>query len=400
MAFPTDDSPGANNMETKAREFGGSIKQQVSRLGHEAGVFSAVVYYNPISGRFDGAAFVPEGHDVPDVNRLLRVLLNGTEPIVLQHPARSSSSEPRTGTLLQDGNATATSEDHNVVDAAVALCCIGQPSSATDSPQKRPPDDARLHTTHGSGKGVCPDVAVGSQDCSDGPVHAGLVCGQNAASKARPISHANRFAEQQSFSAVGDAARGSVASVARQQSDASYRKPIPLGIVEPDTELGQTPVSNATNAKAVVTCHAQQTAGARRLRHFFQLASKIAHARHRGYPKGMANTQSAPVNSAIRHVDQTESVNAGLTEASRGSTFDHVKPLFAAQDQLRRSAPYGRPGPLRTYAQRAANINADWPIRRAPRVHPLPSHRLRGTFGPGRLGQRGGGHGRPVGQYL
>ncbi|KAK0368487.1 hypothetical protein CLIM01_14159 [Colletotrichum limetticola] len=102
-------------MDTKAREFGGSIKQQVSRLGHEAGVFSAVIYYNPVSERFDGAAFVPKGHDVPDVNRLLGVLLNGTEPIVLQHPARSSSSEPRTGTLLQDGNATATSEDRNVI---------------------------------------------------------------------------------------------------------------------------------------------------------------------------------------------------------------------------------------------------------------------------------------------
>ncbi|KAI3528003.1 hypothetical protein CABS02_15232 [Colletotrichum abscissum] len=396
MAFPTDDSPGASNMETKAREFGDSIKQQVSRLGHEAGVFSAVIYYNPISERFDGAAYVPEGHDVPDVNRLLKVLLNGTEPIFLQHRARSSSSEPRTGTLLQDGNATATSEDRNLVDAAVALCCMGQSSSAIDSPRKRPPDDARLHTTHGSGKGVCPDVAVGSQDYSDSPVHAGLGRMQNAASirKARPISHANRSAEQQSFPAVGSAARGSVASVARQQSDPSHRKPIPLEIVESNAELGQPPASNATNAKAVLTCPAQQTARARRLYYFFRMVSKFARA------KGMANTQSAPVNSAIRHVDQTESVSAGLTEASRGSTFDDVKPLFAAQERLRRSAPYRRPGPLPTNAQRAANINAYWPVRRAPRVHPLPSHDLHGTFRPGRLGQRGGGHGRPMGQYL
>ncbi|KXH63017.1 hypothetical protein CNYM01_10827 [Colletotrichum nymphaeae SA-01] len=396
MAFPTDDSTCANDIETKARAFGGSIKQQVSRLGHEAGIFSAVIYYNPISERFDGAAYVPEGHDVPDVTRLLKVLLNGTEPTVLQYPARSSSSEPRTGTLLQDGNATATSEDRNVVDAAVALCCIGQPSSGIDSPQKRPPDDARLHTTHGSGKGVYPDVAVGSQDCSDGPVHAGLGRMQNAASirKARLISHANRSAEQQSFPAVGDAARGSVASVARQQSDPSHRKPIPLGVVESDAELGQPPASDATNAKAVLTCHAQQTARARarRLHYFFRLVSKIARA------QGMADTQSAPVNSAIRHVDQTESVSAGQTEASRGSTFVDAMPLFAAQDQLRRSAPYGRPGPLRTYAQRAANINADWPDWRAPRVRPSPSRRLRGTFRPGRLGHPGGGNGRSLGQ--
>ncbi|KAI3526974.1 hypothetical protein CABS02_15471 [Colletotrichum abscissum] len=395
MASPTNDSTCANDIEIKAREFGGSIKQQVSRLGHEAGVFSAVIYYNPISGRFDGAAYVPEGHDVPNVNRLLKVLLNGTEPIILQYPARSSSSEPRTGTLLQDGNATATSEDRNVVDAAVALCCIGQPSSAIDSPQKRPPDDARLHTTHGSGKGVYPDVAVGSQDCSDGPVHAGLGHMQNAASirKARPISHANRSAEQHSFPAVGGAARGSVASVARQQSDPSHRKPIPLGIVESNAELGQPPASNATNAKAILTGPAQQTARARGL-HFFRLVSEIARA------KGMAEAQSAPVNSAIRHVDQTESVSAGLTEASPGATFDDVKPFFAAQDRLRRSAPYRRPRPLPTNAQKAANINADWPVRRAPRVHPLPPHRLHGTFRPGRYGQRGGGPGRPMGQYL
>ncbi|KAK7433491.1 hypothetical protein Landi51_13894 [Colletotrichum acutatum] len=394
MAFPTDDSTCANDIETKARAFGGSIKQQVSRLGHEAGVFSAVIYYNPISGLFDGAAYVPEGHDVPDVNRLLGVLLNSTDRIVLRHPTRSSSSEPRTGTPMQDGNATATSENGNIVDAAVALCCMGQPSSGIDSPQKRPPDDARLHTTHGSGKGVCPDVGVISQDCSDIPVHAGLVCVQNAASKARLISHANRSAEQQSFPAVGDAARGSVASVARQQSDPSHRKPIPLGVVESDAELGQPPASDATNAKAVLTCHAQQTAKARarRLHYFFRLVSKIARA------QGMADTQSAPVNSAIRHVDQTESVSAGLTEASRGSTFVDAMPLFAAQDQLRRSAPYGRPGPLRTHAQRAANINADWPDWRAPRVRPSPSRRLRGTFRPGRLGHPGGGNGRSLGQ--
>ncbi|KAK0368525.1 hypothetical protein CLIM01_14118 [Colletotrichum limetticola] len=369
-------------METKAREFGGSIKQQVSRLGHEAGVFSAVVYYNPIFGRFDGAAFVPEGHDVPDVNRLLRVLLNGTEPIVLQHPAQSSSREPRIGTPMQDGNATVASENGNVVDAAVALCCMGQSSSAIVSPQ-----------THGSGKGVYPDVAVGSQDCSYSPVHAGLVCVQNAASKARLISHANRSAEQQSFLAVGDAARGSVASVARQQSDPSHRKPIPLGIVESNAELGQLPASNATDAKAVLTGPAQQTARARGL-HFFRLVSEIARA------KGMAEAQSAPVNSAIRHVDQTESVSAGLTEASPGATFDDVKPFFAAQNRLRRSAPYRRPRPLPTNAQKAANINADWPVRRAPRVHPLPPHRLHGTFRPGRYGQRGGEPGRPMGQYL
>ncbi|KAK0371617.1 hypothetical protein CLIM01_11019 [Colletotrichum limetticola] len=319
-------------METKAQEFGGSIKQQVSRLGHEAGVFSAVIYYNPVYGRFDGAAYVPEGHDVPDVNRLLRVLLNGTGPIVLQHPARSSSSEPRTGTPLQDGNATVASENGNVVDAAVALCCMGQSSSAIDSPQKRPPDDARLHTTHGSGKGVCPDVAVGTQNCSDGPAHAGLGRMQNAASKARPISHANRSAEQRSFLAVGDAARGSVASAARQQSDPSHRKPIPLGIVESNAELGQPPASNATSAKAGLTRHAQQTARARRL-HFFRLVSEIART------KGMADAQSAPVDSAIRHVDQTESTDfEGLP---RIADQDHCQQTLKEQRTSMRTGPFG-----------------------------------------------------------
>lgn len=59
------------NTENEVRDFGDSAKRQAIQFGQVASVFSAVVYYNQISGQLDGAVHVPRGQSIPDVNQLV-----------------------------------------------------------------------------------------------------------------------------------------------------------------------------------------------------------------------------------------------------------------------------------------------------------------------------------------
>ncbi|OHE90304.1 hypothetical protein CORC01_14391 [Colletotrichum orchidophilum] len=85
MATMTDGLSPKNKVDTrekrakdKVRKSGPSAQGKALQLGEFAGVFSAVVYFNPTYGWLDGAIHVPEGQDIPDVNGFLEELLNGS----------------------------------------------------------------------------------------------------------------------------------------------------------------------------------------------------------------------------------------------------------------------------------------------------------------------------------
>ncbi|OHE91427.1 hypothetical protein CORC01_13292 [Colletotrichum orchidophilum] len=61
----------------KVRKCGGSAKRKAVQLGQGAGVFSAVIHFNPTYGQLDGAVYIPEGQSIPDVNHFLAELANG-----------------------------------------------------------------------------------------------------------------------------------------------------------------------------------------------------------------------------------------------------------------------------------------------------------------------------------
>ncbi|KAH0419499.1 hypothetical protein CcaCcLH18_14368 [Colletotrichum camelliae] len=65
----------------KVRKRGSSAKLKAVQTGKGAGVFSAVIYFNPTYGQLDGAVHVPEGQSMPDVNQFLAELANGTHEI-------------------------------------------------------------------------------------------------------------------------------------------------------------------------------------------------------------------------------------------------------------------------------------------------------------------------------
>ncbi|KDN60007.1 hypothetical protein CSUB01_08018 [Colletotrichum sublineola] len=65
--------------KAKIRKSGSSAKRKVAQLGEDAGVFSAVVYFNPTYGRLEGAIHVPDGQSIPDMNRFLEHLWNSLQ---------------------------------------------------------------------------------------------------------------------------------------------------------------------------------------------------------------------------------------------------------------------------------------------------------------------------------
>ncbi|KAI8278871.1 hypothetical protein K4K60_005888 [Colletotrichum sp. SAR11_57] len=218
MASLAQTSISDEDIDTRVRGFGDSVKRQALRLGQKAGAFSFVLYYDPIAGQFDGAVHVPEGQGIPDVNRHLAILLDGVPPVIARHDARSAFSGQGAITPpspVQNEITAETCEKGAVMEAAVALCRIGQPASEVDCPKTKPLGEATHRTTHETG--VRPDVGTNNRIYPSSSAFSTKNGVKTAASKVHLFGRANRVAEQQGLSTVGAVAQSSV-PVRRQRA--------------------------------------------------------------------------------------------------------------------------------------------------------------------------------------
>ncbi|OHE93866.1 hypothetical protein CORC01_10765 [Colletotrichum orchidophilum] len=97
----------------KVRKSGTSAQGKALQLGEFAGVFSAVVYYNPTYGWLDGAIHVPEGQDIPDVNAFFAQILN-------ESPSNSPRHGPRRAKTCRQSPQDAQAGDNSVRDKMTA----------------------------------------------------------------------------------------------------------------------------------------------------------------------------------------------------------------------------------------------------------------------------------------
>ncbi|KDN60879.1 hypothetical protein CSUB01_12459 [Colletotrichum sublineola] len=161
----------------KVRKSGSSAKRKAIQLGKEAGVFSAVVYFNPTYGCLEGAVHVPDGQVIPDVNRFLEELRNSVQSIVqtyspqqapTRHGLLHGETAAETGGTDIDANAEEKMDADTDPYHSIAVNCSG--ADWTDNPKANHDGtlaaarDSGNETQHSRGMGIdyyeTPDGAV------------------------------------------------------------------------------------------------------------------------------------------------------------------------------------------------------------------------------------------------
>ncbi|KAK1966791.1 hypothetical protein LY78DRAFT_669483 [Colletotrichum sublineola] len=142
----------------KVRKSGSSAKRKAIQLGKEAGVFSAVVYFNPTYGCLEGAVHVPDGQVIPDVNRFAPT----------RHGLLHGETAAETGGTDIDANAEEKMDADTDPYHSIAVNCSG--ADWTDNPKANHDGtlaaarDSGNETQHSRGMGIdyyeTPDGAV------------------------------------------------------------------------------------------------------------------------------------------------------------------------------------------------------------------------------------------------
>ncbi|CAI0645061.1 unnamed protein product [Colletotrichum noveboracense] len=270
MASLAQTSISDDDIDTRVRGFGDSVKRQALRLGQKAGAFS-----------------------------FLAILLDGVPPVIARDDARSAFSGQGAITPpspVQNEITAETCEKGAVMEAAVAMCRIGQPASEVDCPKTKPLGEATHRTTHETG--VRPDVGTNNRIYPSSSAFSTKNGVKTAASKVHLFSRANRVAEQQGLSTVSAVAQSSV-PVRRQRAPPLNEVNTPRTI-KADNESG--PVRNV-----------QSSAKGKRQRRLLYLASK-----HSVQPR-LATAASGTVTSATQHIHQNRLVSAGSAEVFMGA---------------------------------------------------------------------------------
>ncbi|KAF4881051.1 hypothetical protein CGCFRS4_v015942 [Colletotrichum fructicola] len=278
---PTSDE----GIKFSVRDFGNSIKWQAFRLGQKADTISCIFHFDRATRRFVGGMRVPEGQSVPDVKRLLTILLNGRDD------AGSASSDHQATPSAPNRIETESSDRSAVMEAAATLCLIRQPTSAVDSPKTNLLDEASHRAIHETG--AQSSVSVNNQDDHDDPGSPSTTGGQMATS------------EQQGLSTVGDAVQGSVSR--RQQSGSPHSEAIIRRILKATNKSGRVrKVLSPTDMKNLQI-----------QRFLVHVGRHIRQMKEDGSRKGMPNTGSAAATSATRQMNQQVWNGADLAEVSQ-----------------------------------------------------------------------------------
>ncbi|KAK2005685.1 hypothetical protein LZ32DRAFT_623531 [Colletotrichum eremochloae] len=302
----------------------GNAKRQAIQLGREANVFSAVIYYNPISKRLDAAVHVPRGQSIPDVNQLLLEHSNGRQPCFPHYHRRRAQRGRRTSTPGQNEIPVETinkagrregTADATVLEAAVTLCRIQEKpchlvaSMAEDSKTKLQ-EEMKFRTAQE------PKAEVGLRIVLDNLERPSSVL-DSGAIKDGLTSRANNAAVEKSplisHSGANCSATKGQYSAHLYRESALDRAPImadkrPSGEtlrIAPAREQVRMLARDTTNARGIPARQVHLPAGNRRIRQFFQRLSKqFWLAEHHGHPSVTLNAESAPVQSRPRRSAQ------------------------------------------------------------------------------------------------
>ncbi|KAK1975302.1 hypothetical protein LZ30DRAFT_693710 [Colletotrichum cereale] len=157
----------------KVRKCGTSAKRKALQLGKSARVFSAVIHFNPTYGELDGAVFVPEDEEIPDVNQFLAELANGTHQIggqrrVTRRRQKKTEAEPsqiteETSRIKVVEVASSVKEEPETV-AAEDAAANEITSEDTDAPHEIEADNHGVGTFGGATPGAQQDEAPSDED--------------------------------------------------------------------------------------------------------------------------------------------------------------------------------------------------------------------------------------------